>query len=415
VAFAIPKVRVPKARFVPEAARMAAALPDAIKGDGVEIIPIQAPVSPRTMWHAIQTMRSTGYDELRHAIGMFTAAMEPNARDVAAAIKRFRADVVVGDYLFFASWLGAELAQRPFAALFHSALPFATTNPPFASGLPAGASKDDPAWLNAQARLDALAVACDRTIAAARARLGLAPSPAAAMSRPYSRDLNLLATVPELEPGLLPLAGGPVVFTGPCITAQAKFDPTDPTLTVLRDDKNRVYVSLGTVFNDKPEVYAAILRALDIDGVQVVVSAGASTERLLAEPPSGNAHVFRSVPQVALLGRVNAVVTHGGNNTVQETLAAGRPMIVIPFGGDQIENARRVERLGAGIAIMGAPSTEAVRTVVDRLLGDASFARRAQELAGALRGVDGVQRAVDAIVGLAERASSGPQAPRHAD
>lgn len=96
-------------------------------------------------------------------------------------------------------------------------------------------------------------------------------------------------------------------------------------------------------------------------------------------------------------------MTHGGNNTVQETLAAGRPMIVLPFGGDQIANARRVERLGVGVALEnGATDAASVRAAWARL--EAMDARtRARRVAEHVVG-DGASAAASAIERCVTRA-----------
>lgn len=41
-------------------------------------------------------------------------------------------------------------------------------------------------------------------------------------------------------------------------------------------------------------------------------------------------------------------VTHGGMNSVSESLVYGVPMVVIPFVSDQPVNARCIEKLGVG-------------------------------------------------------------------
>ncbi|CAG2114558.1 unnamed protein product, partial [Medioppia subpectinata] len=58
-----------------------------------------------------------------------------------------------------------------------------------------------------------------------------------------------------------------------------------------------------------------------------------------------------SVPQIQVLPLVDLVITHGGNNTVTETMYFGKPMIVLPLLGDQWDNAQRVEDKGFGIRL----------------------------------------------------------------
>ena len=104
--------------------------------------------------------------------------------------------------------------------------------------------------------------------------------------------------------------------------------------------------------------------------------------------------------QVPLLERVDVVVTHGGNNTVQECLAAGRPMVVIPFGGDQLANAHRVEQLGVGVRVSAADLlVDAVRSAVASL-ADARIVARSTDLARALEVYGGARAAADAVLGI---------------
>jgi UDP:flavonoid glycosyltransferase YjiC (YdhE family) len=85
---------------------------------------------------------------------------------------------------------------------------------------------------------------------------------------------------------------------------------------------------------------------------------------------------------------------------VQECLATGRPMVVIPFGGDQVSNAHRVERLGVGLRMSAtALSADTVRTAVETL-SEARFVERAREIARALETYGGTPAAADAVLGF---------------
>ena len=61
-----------------------------------------------------------------------------------------------------------------------------------------------------------------------------------------------------------------------------------------------------------------------------------------------NIHVYQSVPQIKVLKQADIFVTHGGMNSISESLVQGVPMVVIPFMSDQPVNARRIEELGLG-------------------------------------------------------------------
>ena len=398
--FAITSVRVPFVERWPEQVRAAVRLPAAIEAEGSSLHTLTP--SAAALWHAMRLTRATGQDELEVAIALFTSGLEKQAKEIAAHARRIGAAVVVGDYLMPAALLGARLAERPYVAVYHSALPFPSVGAaPFGTTLPESA-RNSAEWQAAERRLEDLSGLFDARSGETAERLGLSRLPAGLLLRPISTDLNVLATAPELEPGWLPLEG-PVVMTGPCLPAAASLDPlASEVLGRLPSGVSIVYVSLGTVFNDKPALFRALIEGAAATGAHVVVSAGASFEAL-AKLQFPHVHVFRRVPQVALLQRVNTVITHGGNNTVQECLAAGRPMVVVPFGGDQAANAQRVERLGVGVHL---PVKQLTPQAVQQALSSVSAStvlERAAALSKALKAYGGASAAAESIVDLVAR------------
>lgn len=407
VGFAIARVRLPFAERWPAPLRAAATLTAAIEADGFELLPLRPALG--TLWHAARLPSKTGYDELGVAIEIFTAGLADQARVIAGHAARFRADVVVGDYLMPAAMLAAGAVQRPYAALYHSALPFpGESAPPFGSRL-SPADRGTAAWRAAERSLRALGETFDARVAAAAKALGAPAARRDLLVSPISRDLNLLLTVPALEPGLAPLSG-PVAMIGPCLRAASQpEEAAHPALSALPAEGLRAYVSLGTVFNGKPEVFAKILDGLEACGAHVVVSAGES-HRALAKRPRARTHVFSFVPQVALVPKVDVVVTHGGNNTVQECLALGRPMVVLPFGGDQLVNAARVEQLGAGVGLNAATFTAAeLAAAVRRARG---MAEKAAAIGAALHGNDGAGRGAEEVLRLVRDSAQKRMEPR---
>jgi UDP:flavonoid glycosyltransferase YjiC (YdhE family) len=70
------------------------------------------------------------------------------------------------------------------------------------------------------------------------------------------------------------------------------------------------------------------------------------------------------------------VVTHGGHGTVMRALVSRTPMLVIPHGRDQNDNAVRVTHRGAGLSLMPDASVDAIRTACSRLFARAAVPHR---------------------------------------
>jgi UDP:flavonoid glycosyltransferase YjiC (YdhE family) len=113
------------------------------------------------------------------------------------------------------------------------------------------------------------------------------------------------------------------------------------------------------------------------------------------------------LPQTSVLAHVDAVVTHGGNNTVTESMWFGKPMVVLPIFWDQHDNAQRVDEVGFGIRLptydLSGPSLVGA---VDRLLSDHGLRSRAAAAGERLRSAPGTVAAADLIERVA--GSAGP-------
>lgn len=159
----------------------------------------------------------------------------------------------------------------------------------------------------------------------------------------------------------------------------------------------QVYVSLGTTFNRAPEFYRACFEAFDGEPYRVLLSTG-GREQPLPDAPA-NVEVRAFVPQLEVLSRAAAFVTHGGMNSANEALQFGVPMVVVPQRGDQYLVAGRVAELGAGVTISPREVTpERLRDAVGRVVRDPSFRTRARALGRGLEEAGGYRRAAEHIL-----------------
>jgi rhamnosyltransferase subunit B len=103
-------------------------------------------------------------------------------------------------------------------------------------------------------------------------------------------------------------------------------------------------------------------------------------------------------PHGALFPRALAIIHHGGIGTTGQALRAGRPMLVVPYAFDQVDNAWRVRKLGVARTLL--PKRYVATRVVAQvraLVEDPHYAQRAAEVGGVVRAEDGLQRACDAL------------------
>ncbi len=138
-----------------------------------------------------------------------------------------------------------------------------------------------------------------------------------------------------------------------------------------------VYVSFGSFLSVRGDVLRRVVDALRRLPVRVALAVGSADRSVLGELPA-RWLVREFLPQVALLDRATLSVTHGGNNSVTESVNAGVPMLVLPFSTDQFAGAAAIEIAGIGIALdPNAASVELLADALETLLhGRQSVASR---------------------------------------
>ncbi|HTJ46593.1 MAG TPA: nucleotide disphospho-sugar-binding domain-containing protein [Kofleriaceae bacterium] len=216
-------------------------------------------------------------------------------------------------------------------------------------------------------------------------------------------DLLASEGAPELSPHLVLAFTTPALvgdasrfpahyrFVGPSIadrpeTASFPWDALDPS-------RKKVLVSMGTVNADvSGRFYATAIEALRSEADVQLLVAGAEIEGVLSQ---------RYVPQLALLKQIDAVVCHGGHNTVCETLAHARPLVIAPIKDDQPIVADQVVAAGAGLRVkFGRVQAPELRAAVRRILDEPAFTDAATRVKQSFEAAGGAAAAALALEAL---------------
>jgi rhamnosyltransferase subunit B len=133
-------------------------------------------------------------------------------------------------------------------------------------------------------------------------------------------------------------------------------------------------------------------------GVRAVLLIGSDERNRPTEALPESICVAEYAPFSALFKRAAMVVHQGGVGTTAQCLRAGKPMLIMPYSHDQPDNARRMRRLRvARVLQRGNYTPLRVARVLQSMLEDQAFARRATEVAQQLGHEDGIGTACDAL------------------
>ncbi|MEV5773788.1 macrolide family glycosyltransferase [Streptomyces antimycoticus] len=186
-----------------------------------------------------------------------------------------------------------------------------------------------------------------------------------------------------------------VTFVGPCLGDRADQGgwerPADAEKVLL--------ISLGSAYTRQAAFYRECVAAFgDLPGWHVVLQIGKYVDPgELGEVP-GNVEVRDWVPQLAILERADAFITHAGMGGSNEGLYTGCPMIAVPQGAEQAMNADRLVELGVARRIDTADATaEVLRAALTELTADPEVARVSARLRDEVRAEGGTGRAADLI------------------
>jgi MGT family glycosyltransferase len=319
------------------------------------------------------------------------------ADDVLEEIAEAKPDALAVDTLLYGAQLAAEKSRLPSALLMHSACLLDLPGlPPYGMGLRPGGMlsglRDRLLKRVLHRVFDGVGLATLNQVRAAHAL----PPLAHALDQVSRLDRVLIFTTPafDFEPKQVPENVrwvGPVLDDPPwALSWKSPFADGDTRPLVL--------VTLGSTFQDQKSSLERLIAALGQLPVRGLVTLGGVFDDL---PAPDNVRVVQSVPHAAVMPLAKVIVAHGGHGTVMKALAAGKPLLCVPLGRDQIDNAVKVTARGAGLTRKRTASAASYQAALQQLLDDRRYTDAAGRLGEAVRRDAASSAAVDELESLA--------------
>jgi MGT family glycosyltransferase len=187
---------------------------------------------------------------------------------------------------------------------------------------------------------------------------------------------------------------GPVTFVGPCLDERPKGGEFDWGL-INNPDWPTIYVSIGTVLDEiHHTIFTKVVEAFADSELNVIAN---TAPDLLNHWPE-NFVVQKLCPQIDILEKVDAVISHCGFNTMNEALYFDKPIVGIPLAWDQSSNADLLVSHGCGVKLRHRRLNGArLRDAVFEVLNQPLYVDKARILGQSLRSLGGSEVAADMI------------------
>jgi MGT family glycosyltransferase len=288
---------------------------------------------------------------------------------VNRAVDTYRPDVVIADQHALAGPLAAHQCGLPWATLITEAMELTR---PLAS-LP----RVD-AWVDAQ-------------VASLCREAGISEAGFDPLFSPY---LVVAFTTRALT------GDGPFPGHFALVGAAMRENPSDFAWDLLDPARRKVLITVGTLATGLAEDFyqRAAAAVAPLAGTLQAIVIG--PPGVLPDPP-GNVLVVPSVPMLALLPLLDAVISHGGMNTVCEALAHGVPLVLAPIRHDQPVVAGQVVRAGAGLRVpFRRVRPGQLREALVAVLDDPSYRHAAMKIRDSFTTAGGAATAAQKIISI---------------
>ncbi len=216
----------------------------------------------------------------------------------------------------------------------------------------------------------------------------------------YNADLKLIQTLKSFD---IPIEPAPknVRYTGPVLD-DPDWAASEQWEHPWSEQKDRpiVVIAFSSTFQNQTQVIQNCINAIKNLPVYGIVTLGPAMEDIELKCP-GNVVVLKSVKHSLLFPHADLVITHGGHGTIIRSLANGLPMICLPMGRDQGDNAIKVELCNTGIKLSPKSSPTRIKKAIEQILSNGNYKQNALNMKEKIvsnEGFDNVLVEIDDLV-----------------
>ncbi len=195
----------------------------------------------------------------------------------------------------------------------------------------------------------------------------------------HGADLRLIQTCEAFD---FPITPAPqnVRYVGPILDDPDWVDSSNwKNPWPDEDTRPLVVVSLSSTFQNQRGALQCAMTALGGLDVRGLVTLGPAMASESFDVPE-NVIAVASAPHGQLFPKAAAVVTHAGHGTMMRALSYGVPLVCMPMGRDQNDNAARVAAHGVGIRLRPSAKPAKIRDAVEQVLSEPQYRTQAQRL-----------------------------------
>ncbi|MEN8904628.1 MAG: macrolide family glycosyltransferase [Clostridiales bacterium] len=209
-------------------------------------------------------------------------------------------------------------------------------------------------------------------------------------------DLNIVFTSKEFHPPV-EFSDKIFKFIGPSIGERKEM--LNIPLDFFESENKTIYISMGTINNDLPEFYNLCIETFKDSKTNIILSVGEKIDmKMFSQKIPNNFIIKNYVSQLEILKKVDGFISHGGFNSVSESILNEVPLVVIPRLNDQFIIGKRVEELGVGILLKNEElNRDLLGTSVDKILKSKMYKDNCKKIKNSFNVAGGAEKGVEYI------------------